>query len=400
MIHTLRHQKSPFPHTHSFDPFDNVYNLTIEEFPGIVDDKMNTKNPKSFTAAKLTTRAAETSNMKNAQAFNISYTPDEILIRRELERVTDDLADYVNLGIPRHIIIYGSKGSGKTLSALMMAKALRDTKSVPYFYINVRENPTSTKIYRNITKMFGKGHEVEEVRSKCDSLLSDKSIVVLDEIDFLQDYDILYHITRHTKANLILLTQKVYWYKNMNDESVKSSLQPDHIVFHEYNSEEIREILRMRAKEGLNEFDKESLGLLSALLVRDYRSDARIGIKALEILGRSNKWDENSVTTALKQAYVEVEGETLKNLGDRDLLILAMLIKNQETNKAYSEVSSSNNTYLRGVSKSTFFQSVNYLQNLGLVTLIKKKIGRYYTMESQILLSDESIVNAELRKRL
>ncbi len=208
---------------------------------------MDTKNPRSFMEAKLTARAAETSNMKNAQVFNISYTPSEILIRTELERVTDDLADYVNLGLPRHIVIYGSKGSGKTLSALMMAKALRDTKAVPYFYINVRENPTSTKIYRNITRLFGKGHEVEEVRSKCDAMLSDKSLVVLDEIDFLQDYDILYHITRHTKANLILLTQKVYWYKNLNDESVKSSLQPDHIVFHEYNTEEIREILRMRA---------------------------------------------------------------------------------------------------------------------------------------------------------
>ena len=56
------------------------------------------------------------------------------------------------------------------------------------------------------------------------------------------------------------------------------------------------------------------------------------------------------------QAYVDVEGETLKNLGDRDLLILA--------------------------------------------ALVKKKIGRYYTMESQILLSDESIVSAELRKRV
>ena len=43
--------------------------------------------------------------------------------------------------------------------------------------------------------------------------------------------------------------------------------------------------MSLRAKEGLNEYDKESLGLLSALLVRDYRSDARIGIKALEILG-------------------------------------------------------------------------------------------------------------------
>jgi cell division control protein 6 len=198
----------------------------------------------------------------------------------------------------------------------------------------------------------------------------------MNEVDFLQDYDILYHITRHTKVNLILLTQKVYWYKNMNDESVKSSLQPDHIVFHEYSTEEIRKILRMMAKEDLNEYDKGSLGLLSALLVRDYRSDARIGIKALEILGRSNRWDEDPIKTALKQAYVEVEGETLKNLGDRDPLILAALVKNQDTNRAYSEVSASSHLLLRGVSKSTFFQSVNYLQNLGLITLIKKKIGR------------------------
>ena len=127
----------------------------------------------------------------------------------------------------------------------------------------------------------------------------------------------------------------------MNDESVKSSLQPDHIVFHEYSTEEIREILRKRAKEGLNEYDKESLGLLSALLVRDYRSEPRIGITALEILGGNNRWDEGSIKTALKQAYVEVEGETLKNLGDRDLLILAALVKNQDTNRAYSEVSAS-----------------------------------------------------------
>ncbi len=361
---------------------------------------MATKNPKSFMEAKIKARAMETSNIKNALVFNIGYTPGEILIRNELEKVTDDLADYVNLDLPRHIIIYGSKGSGKTLSALIIAKALKDTKSVPYFYVNVRENPTSTKIYRNITRLHSKGHEVEEVKNRFDSMLSEKAIIILDEVDFLQDYDTLYHITRHTKANLILLTQKVYWYKDMNDESVKSSLQPDHIVFHEYSSDEIREILKMRADEGLNKYDPDSLGLLSALLVRDYRSDARIGIKALEIIGRLNKWDDDSVRAALKQAYVEVEGETLKNLGDRDLLILAALIKNQDTNKAYSEVTNINSFLVKGMSKSTFFQSVNYLQNLGLITLIKKKIGRYYTMESQILLSDASIVSIELKKRL
>jgi cell division control protein 6 len=74
-----------------------------------------------------------------------------------------------------------------------------------------------------------------------------------------------------------------------------------------------------------------------------------------------SEWGDESVRAALKQAYVEVEGETLKNLGDRDLLILVALIKNQDTNMAYSEVSASNHLLLRGVSKSTFFQSVNYL---------------------------------------
>ncbi|EQD62697.1 AAA family ATPase, partial [mine drainage metagenome] len=49
--------------------------------------------------------------------------------------------------------------------------------------------------------------------------------------------------------------------------------------------------------------------MLAALLVREYRSDARIGVKALKIIGRLNKWDDDSVRTALKQAYVEVEGE-------------------------------------------------------------------------------------------
>ena len=72
----------------------------------------------------------------------------------------------------------------------------------------------------------------------------------MEEVDFLLDYDIICHIARHTNANLILLTQEVFWYKNMNDENVKSSLQSDHIVFHEYSTEEIREILKMRAKEG------------------------------------------------------------------------------------------------------------------------------------------------------
>lgn len=361
---------------------------------------MPLKDPKEFVKDRVLSRAKETENVKNASVFDIDYKPKKILIRKELEKVTDDMADYFNLGVPRHIIIYGSKGSGKTLSAISIADGFRETEGLPYYYVNVRENPTSKKIYRAMTGLYSKGNDLSEVKDRLDRMLSKKSLIILDEIDFLLDYDALYHFTRNSKSNLLLLTQKVYWYKTMTDESVKSSLQPDHIVFHEYNAQELRDILIMRAIEGLNYFEESAISMLAAYVVREYRSDARIGIKALEILGRLNKWDEDSVVSSLKQAYVEVEGETLKSLSDRDLIVLASLIRNVDTNRAYEEVSRIDYFIVKGLSKSTFFQSVNYLQNLGLINLIKKRSGRYYTMESQILLSDPSIVSGELKKRI
>ena len=91
---------------------------------------------------------------------------------------------------------------------------------------------------------------------------------------------------------------------------------------------------------------------------------------------------------APSRAYVEIEGKTLKNLDNQDLLILAALVKNQHAKMAYSELSTTSQFLLRIANKSTFFQNLNYLQKLGLLALIKKKVGRYYTMESQILLSE------------
>ena len=79
---------------------------------------------------------------------------------------------------------------------------------------------------------------------------------------------------------------------------------------------------------------------------------------------------------------VVMEGETLENFRDRGLLIVAALVKNQNSNMASSEISASVHFLLRGVSSSTILQNVNYLQNLGLITLIKRKIGICYTMET------------------
>ncbi|MHB1901852.1 MAG: hypothetical protein ACYCSO_07280 [Cuniculiplasma sp.] len=55
----------------------------------------------------------------------------------------------------------------------------------------------------------------------------------------------------------------------------------------------------MRSEKPIKKYDKDSLELiLSTMLISDYRSDARIDIKALEIIGRLNGWDDESVRTA------------------------------------------------------------------------------------------------------
>ena len=104
----------------------------------------------------------------------------------------------------------------------------------------------------------------------------------------------------------------------------------------------------------------------SALLVRDYKNDGRIGIKALQILDRSNRWNENLIKTALKQTYEEMEGETLENFEDRGFQILAALVKNQNTNRASSELSASSHLLLRGESKPTFSRSAIGCKTLAL----------------------------------
>jgi cell division control protein 6 len=106
------------------------------------------------------------------------------------------------------------------------------------------------------------------------------------------------------------------------------------------------------------------------------------------------------VKSAIRQAYTEVEGETLKSLSYRDLIILQALFKNPDTNTAYTEVS--RHPYFSGSppSKSTFFQGVNYLQSLGLITLIKKKATRAYTMEVQSLRRSPDVTRAELKRSL
>ena len=341
-------------------------------------------------------------NIIDINQFNTDYRPKQIYLRDELKEVSDKLAGYITMNIIDHICIIGSRGSGKTISITHLLNSFKNTcPELDIVYLNARFCPTSYKLYQTILNIDKRGFSITDLMNKSIKHISKhKTILVIDEIDFLKDSEILYRISRGVKCELILLTQKTYWYKEL-DESIRSSLQATNIFFKDYDPSEIYQILILRAKEGLRNYDDSAIHLISGLVLRDYGSDIRVGIKALLSIGIKNVWNKKTIHKSLKEASEEVEGELISNLKDKELIILFSVLNLKDTNKAYSNASKLLKKFLFGteITKTHFFRILAHLQNIGVITLIKKRVGRYYTTEV-IGLIDENLVKIEIEKRL
>jgi cell division control protein 6 len=283
--------------------------------------------------------------------------PNRIYERKELMTIMERMAEYKVLNIPMNIIVFGSRGSGKTVTILYLLKILRDEGGLKTFYLKARDYPTSYKIYQKMDEVTGVGYPMNTLRDKAIEKFKERSVIVIDDADFLEDFNFLYTFSRDTNTSIILLAQNIQFVKKI-DESTYSSLQPSKIYFADYNSDELYQILKMRAEDGLYKWDEKALRLASAIVVRDYRSDTRIAIKSLLKLAITNEWDDESVKRAVEDASREVEALTLRELKDRDLITLYIVSKVKETSKAYPIF----NTYMakyegRFLTKPIFFRT-------------------------------------------
>ncbi len=357
------------------------------------------KDTKTFSKKLLEESRNILNNIKNTEVFNLNYIPEEIYIRKELETAGKYIAEYILTGIPNNLIVYGNKGSGKTTSILNLLNAFKEDKKLDFVYLNSVDNSTSYKLFEAIAGKTGRGYALNDTIQWATEKLKGRYIVIIDEADVLKDHKILYHLSRQTRVSIILLTQKLFWFNSLED-SIKSSLQPIHVNFKAYEVNEIRIILEMRAKEGLNEYEKGGINLMSALIYRDYNSDVRVGIRALYLLGQSNKWSSEDINKALEQAYKEVEYSVIRNLKDTEIIILSALIKENNTSRAFKIAENYMNSFMGfSIGKRQYNNIIHDLNNLGLFNIVRKREGRYYTFEVQMLMPDNKLIQNELKNR-
>ena len=349
-------------------------------------------------------------NIKDKSVFSFDVEPklEYVYDRPEVDILVEKILMYMKYGISTHLLLLGGRGSGKTTTIKSVMKSIIDVreelmKRQAYFdkfiYINVREYPKQRAIMGKIIGEKIHGYDYGYIIEKFKEALNGRVILILDDIDLLNSRDLFYYLTRSVDIMTISTLQNVMWFDNL-DDSTKSSYRPEKIFFPNYTSEQLKEILMLRAKYGLYHYDEGGIALIGTLVAKNYLGDARIAILALYHAGLEDKWDEDSIKKYIEMASNEVLEYTLSKLDFRQLVILTTLIDQPETNKAYIDIKKKlleanknikdeslkeyNKWKIDSYSKATYFQDLKVLSTYGLITLIKKKVGQYHTYEAMI----------------
>ena len=261
----------------------------------------------------------------NPTALDFDYQPKLVPYRENQQRY---IAGCINpLLLKRNgknILVYGSPGVGKTVSAKHILKELEEqTDDVKIIYINCWKKDTSHKIVLDICDQinykFTHNKTTEEIFKKISEILNKKSVVfVFDEVDKMDNYDLLYNIAEDIyRKTIILITNEENFLIKL-DQRLKSRLLVESLEFKPYNLEETKGILQERIKYGFvaNVFEKNAFDFITekTFELKDIRS-------GLFLLRESGSIAEGEVSKKItldyaKQATLKLNQFKIKDSAD------------------------------------------------------------------------------------
>jgi len=181
--------------------------------------------------------------IKDFRVFDFNYIPTKPLMREEVKSIIDALLKYEKTNIPSNYIIIGSRGSGKTLMMKFLQGLFREKSELTIKYANCRTYNTSFKIFANLINVSARGASLSELYEKFGNVYSKKTVVILDEVDLISQKDknkeILYLLSRSRNNYMLILLSNNPKLLNELDSSTKSTLQPEILLFKNYDAVQI-----------------------------------------------------------------------------------------------------------------------------------------------------------------
>ncbi|MFC1734753.1 Cdc6/Cdc18 family protein [Candidatus Hydrogenedentota bacterium] len=340
--------------------------------------------------------------IKDFSVFDFSYIPKQPLMREEAKILIDAVLLYSHTGIPRNLAVFGSRGSGKTLLVLYSARALQREVNIKMLYANVRNHNTSFKILAHLLNVSARGASLDELFNRFCKTYSEKTIVVLDEVDLISPKDrhmeILYLLSRSSNNYMVVLLSNSPRLIQAIDPSARSTLQPEMVHFKNYDAQQIFEILHKRARQGLQKYRKEDLRCIAALTTRNTNSDVRVAIKSLFYSATET---DLTIEEAFNRAGKDIVIDVIRDLNDKCLLILESLRRTsggfvKEVYQRYKRLSETVGEI--PFSYVHFYNNLSYLQSSGLILFVSAKVARTYTNRLRLLF-DSSILEETFKRR-
>lgn len=335
------------------------------------------------------------SSVKDFRVFSFDHIPERPVIRPEVKRIVDCLVRYQQSGIPRHLVIVGPRGCGKTLTFRYLEKTFAEKLKLPFFGVNCRIHNSSFKALAALLKTKPRGYAYSELCERFEQDIPSPAVIVLDESDMLGEKDlrrdILYFLSRSPKRYSVVLLSNNHRYLKQLDESTRSSLQPEVISFRSYSAQEILDILKDRADTGLKAVESGLIEEIAAMTAKNTNGDVRVAIKALLYCATK---EAATVAECFSKAREDVIKDILANTNEKALLILKASL--EEPSKLVKSVfqhyiALSRNHGEDPYGYTQFYSTLGYLASLGLVLLVSAKVDRVFTNRIEPLISAEEL---------